>query len=232
MRSVPGLGYAPPVDPSRAEHPPCLFGSCCGVSIHPPQLDELPYLPSTARSMMVGWVFLVLTGQRTPRRRYAGVPPAFRRRSAGGPPAVRRRSARDPHRYRTGAAPVPHRCRTGAAPVPPPFRSESARVPANSPEGENKFGCFFSSFLVFLCFWWCFCAFWGCFSLFFARSAELFFLVFLLALLELFFVLSQAKPGISALTRGVARSFTWRTCGHWPKSHPPPCARWPGTPGS
>ena len=57
-------------------------------------------------------------------------------------------SAPVPNRCRTGAAPVPHRCRTGAAPVPPPFRSESARVPANSPEGDTKFGSF-SSFLVF-----------------------------------------------------------------------------------
>ena len=90
--------------------------------------------------------------QRTPRRRSAGVPPAFRRRSAGVP-----------HAIRTGAAPVPqpvpHRCRTGAAPAPPPFRSGSARALANSPEGEKKIGYFFRLF-------WCFCAFGGVFMFF------------------------------------------------------------------
>ena len=139
--------------------PPCLFGSCCGVSIHPPQLDELPYLPSTARSMMVGWVFLVLTGQRTPRRRSAGVPPAcppaVRRRSAGGPPAFRTRSAPVPHRCRTGAAPVPHRCRTGAAAVPQRIRTGTCKQPGRRKQNWVFFFVFFGVFVllgVFLCF--------------------------------------------------------------------------------
>ena len=71
--------------------------------------------------------------QRTPRRRSAGVPPAFLRRppafrtrsAAGVPNPFRQRSAPVPYPFRTctRSAPVPHRFRTGAAPVPPPFRS-------------------------------------------------------------------------------------------------------------
>ena len=68
---------------------------------------------------------------------------------------------------------------------------------------------FFSSFCLF----WCFLCFWGgVFVLFggvfcFSRVAQFFLIIFfcVCVLLELFFVLSQAKPGISALTRGLGR---------------------------
>ena len=72
--------------------------------------------------------------QRTPRRRSAGVPPAFRRRSAPVPHPFRTphpfriRSAPVPHATRTGAAPVPHRCRTGAAAVPQRTRTGTCNL--------------------------------------------------------------------------------------------------------
>ena len=55
-------------------------------------------------------------GQRTPHRRSAGVPPAFRRRSSAVPQPFRSHSEAGPHAIRTRSAPVPHQCR-----VPHPF---------------------------------------------------------------------------------------------------------------
>ena len=57
--------------------------------------------------------------------------------------------------------------------------------------------------LFFVLFGGCFCAFWGCFLI--SRISANFFLVFFSVLLELFFALSQAKPGILSLAGGYAR---------------------------
>ena len=117
--------------------------------------------------------------QRTPRRRSAGVPPAFRTRSAGVPPAFRRRSAGVPPAFRrrsepvslpfrTRSAPVPHRCRTGAAPVPNRCRRRSEADPHGHPQTSRKakqklgvsprpFWCFCALRGVFVFFGGCFC---------------------------------------------------------------------------
>ena len=73
--------------------------------------------------------------QRTPRRRSAGVPPAFRTRSAGVPPAFRTRSAGVPPAFRTRSAPVPRPFCTRSAPVPHPFRTGAAPVPCRCRTG-------------------------------------------------------------------------------------------------
>ena len=154
--------------------------SCCPSSTAP-FLCLCKEAPLRERRAGLGWAKRALPhnaglscclgramGQRTPRRRSAGVPPAVRRRSAGGPPAFRTRSAPMPHRYRTGAAPVPHRCRTGSAPVPHRCRTGAAAIPQRIRTGVRKqpgrrkkwvfpprlFWSFYDFWGVFVFFWW------------------------------------------------------------------------------
>ena len=94
-------------------------------------------LPSTARSMMVGRVFLVLTGACQFGHGVGGFTTNFIHS----------------HWFRTGSAPVPHRCRRSSA-ANPHGHLQTARK-------AKKNWVFFPSFLVFLCFWGCFLCFLG-----------------------------------------------------------------------